>query len=670
VELDSSASGRLSGVDGGSGVTTLCGIAGVWAPERGSDELAAAASEMGNVLRHRGPDGSGVWTDAQSGVALSHRRLAIVDLTEAGRQPMVSVSGRFAVSFNGEIYNFQHLRDELLGLGHTFRGGSDTEVMLAAIEQWRIEGAVRKFIGMFAIALWDAKDRMLHLIRDRVGKKPIYFADRVNEFAFASELKALYRLYSGNFRIDRNSLTQYMRFQYVPAPRSIFENVWKVCPGEIVSVALSERRFVVAKKSYWSALDVYADAANNTFRGTMAEAETELERLLLDSVRLRMIADVPLGAFLSGGIDSSMVVACMQRLGSRPAKTFSIGFSEDEFDESKHAALVARHLNTDHTELIVSSSMALSVVPDLPRIYDEPFGDASGIPTFLVAKLAREHVTVALSGDGGDELFCGYNRYLWWRFLWPKIRWMPSPARRTLGAWVLKYDSEQWNAWLTPVVRMLPNSKRHLAPGSLLRKGAETLLVTSPASLYLKLVSHWREPESVVLGGAESSTIIDEAWPVGIDARTIHMTLLDILTYLPDDILVKVDRATMATSLEARCPLLDHRLVEFAARLPLQHKVSAGKGKAVLRSLLYKYVPQPLVDRPKTGFGIPLASWLRGPLKDWGESLLDARSLESQAYVDVQVVRRTWDDFQSGKNDAHYPLWTLLMFQAWLNAWT
>jgi asparagine synthase (glutamine-hydrolysing) len=620
-------------------------------------------------MRHRGPDGDGVWLDSVSGIALAHRRLAIVDLTEAGRQPMVSSTGRYVVSFNGEIYNFQELRKELVGAGYAFRGSGDTEVLLAAVEQWGLVKAVERFIGMFALALWDSSTKQLHLVRDRLGKKPIYFCERGGEFAFASELKALHSRYGTSMRIDRNALAQFARFQYVPAPRSIFEDVWKVSPGEIVTVARRGHAFAVTNASYWSPVQVYANAARNPFKGTSDDAERELERLLLDSVRLRMISDVPLGAFLSGGIDSSMVVACMQRMGSVPARTFSIGFAEDEYDESKHAELVARHLRTEHTELIVSSEMALSVVPQLPHIYDEPFADASQIPTFLVSKLARAHVTVALSGDGGDELFCGYNRYLWVRYLWPKLRLFPAGLRRSLGSLILKYDSDRWNALLSPLLRLLPASQRRLAPGSLLRKGAETMLAAGPEGLYLRLVSTWGDPTSVVLGAVEPHEVVDDPWPAGMDEQTTHMMLLDTLTYLPDDILVKVDRATMATSLEARCPLLDHRLVEFAASLPLSQKVVAGTGKAVLRSVLHKFVPRALVDRPKTGFGIPLAEWLRGPLRDWAESLLAEQRLRADGYLDAKTVRKTWDDFQARRSDAHYQLWTLLMFQAWRDVW-
>lgn len=647
----------------------MCGIAGIWDPDGNTEELRQTAMDMGKTMHHRGPDGDGVWLDSRSGLALSHRRLAIVDLSEAGKQPMVSQSRRYVVSFNGEIFNFQDLRGQLTCSGHQFRGSGDTEVLLAAIEHWGLQGAVSRFIGMFAFALWDRDHQTLSLVRDRVGKKPIYYLERGRQFAFASELKALHRHNSGSFRVDRHSLTQYLRFQYVPGPRAIFENVWKVAPGYIVTISRRGDGFSVGKVQYWSAIEAYAAGAADPFRGSRADAVAELEGLLLDSVKMRMISDVPLGAFLSGGVDSSLVVACMQRVGNQAARTFSVGFAESEFDESRHAALVARHLRTAHTELTVTGSMALSTIPSMPQIYDEPFGDSSQIPTFLVAKLARQHVTVALSGDGGDELFCGYNRYLWWRNLWPKLRMIPQPLRRSLGKWMLRFDSRRWDAWLTPANRLLPKAKRHLAPGSLAVKAAETLLAADPRELYLQLVSHWKDPASVVLGASEPRTIIDDAWPSGTDARTVHMSLLDILTYLPDDILVKVDRATMANSLEARCPLLDHRLIEFAAKLPLACKIADGRGKAVLRSLLYKYVPQTLVDRPKTGFGIPLAAWLRGPLREWGESLLGRERIESQGYLDPNVVRSTWERFQGGRVNAHYPIWTLLMFQAWLDAW-
>jgi asparagine synthase (glutamine-hydrolysing) len=623
---------------------------------------------MATAIRHRGPDGHGVWHDAAQGIAFAHRRLAIVDLSEAGHQPMSSSSGRYTISFNGEIYNFQELRAELARLGHSFRGRSDTEILLAACEQWGLERAVRKFNGMFAFSLWDAAARELHLVRDRIGKKPIYYHCANGIVAFASELKALHQAGIGPLEVDRAALTQYLRFQYVPAPRSIFENVHKVRSGEIISIRLDSQSFRLARKTYWSAAEVHEYAASDPFTGTSADAEAELEELLLSSVRMRMISDVPLGAFLSGGIDSSLVVAEMQRAASQPVRSFSIGFREDEFDESKHAARIAAHLRTNHTELTVDSKMALGVVPDLPRIFDEPFGDSSQIPTYLVAKLARAHVTVALSGDGGDELFLGYNRYLWWRQLWPLFRAVPFGARSRFARVALRFDSKQWDSWLARV-SWLPGLRGRLSPGLLVRKAAETLLERDAASLYLRLVSQWQAPETLVISGREPETELDEPWPRGTEACTAHMGLLDTLTYLPDDILVKVDRASMATSLEARCPLLDYRIVEFAARVPVRLKVVGGQGKALLRALLYRHVPKVLVDRPKTGFGIPLADWLRGPLREWAEALLDEPRIAAQGYFRPGVIRRTWSDFLEQGQDLHYPLWTLLMFQAWLTEW-
>lgn len=648
----------------------MCGIAGIWAGPDTREDPGRIAKRMSDALRHRGPDGEGIWTCPSQQLALGHRRLAIVDLSEAGHQPMVSASGRFVITYNGEVYNFRRLQGELSALGHRFRGHSDTEVILAAIEQWGLDAALARFIGMFAFALWDGHHEEFHLVRDRVGKKPLYYGEFQGALAFASELKALRTLCDRPFEVDRAALTQFLRFQYVPSPRSIYEGVSKVAPGERISYRRTASGTLVQEKlRYWSPLEVFAANSESEFRGTRADAEHELEALLEDAVGLRMISDVPLGAFLSGGIDSSLVVAFMQRLSKAPVRTFSIGFSSEAFDESRHAASVAEHLRTEHVELVVDGRMALDVVPQLPHMYDEPFGDSSQIPTFLVAKLAREHVTVALSGDGGDELFWGYNRYLWWRELWPVLAKTPFALRRFVAQWVLRHDSQQLDAWLGAATCLLPRARRPKAPGMLARKAAETMLANGPEALYLRLVSHWREPEAIVIGGSEPETVLNAQWPRGTDAGTAHMSVLDMLTYLPDDILVKVDRATMATSLESRCPLLDHRLLEFAARLPAQFKISDGKGKAILRSILYRHVPQNLVDRPKTGFGIPLAEWLRGPLRDWAESLLSEQRLRDEGYFEVEAVRHAWSRFQSRREDLHYQLWTLLMFQSWRDAW-
>jgi asparagine synthase (glutamine-hydrolysing) len=626
---------------------------------------------MTDALEHRGPDASGYWEERAPGLGFGHRRLSIVDLSPTGAQPMTSASGRYTICFNGEVYNFQSLREELEARGCVFRGQSDTEVMLAAIEQFGILAAVKRFVGMFAFALWDSSERCLTLARDRLGKKPLYYAVRGRRLAFGSELKALFAMPGFSAEIDRASLAAYMRFQYVPAPRSILAGVAKLEQGAILqarqSGASDELSISIAK--YWSARDAFAAPA---FGGSEADPrllEDRLESLLSDAVRIRMIADVPLGAFLSGGIDSSLVVALMQRQSAARVRSFSIGFREAEYDESKHAAAVARHLGVDHTELFVTAADALAVVPNLPQIYDEPFGDSSQIPTYLVSKLARAHVTVALSGDGGDELFCGYNRYLWWRSIWPRVRLLPGWLRRSAANLLLSRTASEWDMIIGSGSRMLPASLRRKAPGHLMRKAAETLAIDSPAELYLRLVSHWKDPATVVLGANEPPSPILERWPEDSAGATIRMMLLDVLTYLPDDILVKVDRATMAASLESRSPLLDHRVLEFAARVPLSQKVLDSKGKLILRRLLFRHVPQELVDRPKTGFGIPLAEWLRGPLRAWADSLLDRRQLEEQGFLDAPLLRARWDDFVRGTNDDHYAIWTALMFQAWLQQW-
>jgi asparagine synthase (glutamine-hydrolysing) len=621
---------------------------------------------MTNSLVHRGPDGLGVWLDTSVGVGLGHRRLAIVDLTESGRQPMRSHSDRYMIVFNGEVYNFQTLRVELEGHGARFHGTSDTEVMLEAFEQWGVEEGVKRFVGMFAIALWDARERRLHLIRDRLGKKPLYYALVQGSLVFGSELKALRNFPGFAADIDRSALALYLRHNYIPSPRSIYAGVSKLPAGTLMTVQWRESGLVVeAPRQYWSAATFF----DSSEREVMPDQEVieRVEELLREAVRLRMIADVPLGAFLSGGVDSSLVVALMQSLSPRPVKTFTIGFHEEMFDEAPHARVVARHLGTEHTELYLTAAEARDVIPLLPSMFDEPFADSSQIPTYLVAKMARRDVTVALSGDGGDELFCGYGRYLRWRSVWQMMQRIPAPLRSALARALSSVPVTRWDGMLGPCMRALPARMRVASPGDKLHKLAQVLTSDDPGLVYLRFLTHWPDPGSIVIDGSEPPTLVNRGGgPRDLDLFTEQMMKLDVLTYLPDDILVKVDRASMAVSLEARAPILDHRVAEFAARLPLSQKLRGSTGKWTLRQILAKYVPMHLTERPKMGFGVPIDSWLRGPLKDWAEDLLDESLLAKQGFFEPAPIRQLWRAHLDGRRDAQYLLWDVMMFQAWI----
>jgi asparagine synthase (glutamine-hydrolysing) len=651
----------------------MCGIAGFiggrWDGAEAEDRLV----RMTGAIAHRGPDDVGTWCDADARVALGHRRLSIVDLSHEGHQPKASASGRWMIVFNGEIYNFRTLRAELEALGATCRGHSDTEVMLAAIEAWGLDAAVRRFAGMFAFAVWDREERALHLVRDRMGEKPLYYG-RGSDGAllFGSELKAM-RAYPGwSGEVDRGVLAAYLRFNYVPGPYSIYAGVRKLPPGHRAVVRADAREPELHR--YWS-IEEAARTGREAVVGDEDASVDGLDAVLRTVVAEEMVADVPLGAFLSGGIDSSLIVALMQAQSARPVRTFTIGFAERAYNEAEHAKAIARHLGTEHTELYVTPEDLLGVVPRLPVLYDEPFADSSQVPTFLVAQLARQHVTVALSGDGGDELFGGYNRYFWGRRLWSWLGRAPRPARRAAAAAIRAVPPQRWDSVASSMRPLLPAALRGASgpgPGDRLHKLAGILAVREPLGLYRQLVSLWDEPERVVLGAREAPTRVFAAAPLPGGPRPAsfveQMMVIDTETYLPDDILVKVDRASMGVSLETRAPFLDHRVAEYAWKLPLDHKVQGGQGKRVVQRLLHRYVPREMVERPKMGFGIPLDSWLRGPLRDWADDLLSPDRLRRDGYFDVELVSRRWSEHRSGTRNWQYALWGVLMFQAWHDA--
>ncbi|MFN0191988.1 MAG: asparagine synthase (glutamine-hydrolyzing) [Aestuariivirga sp.] len=646
----------------------MCGLAGFieFGNGRSEDELRTIAGRMAAAVHHRGPDGLGLWVDAKAGVALGHTRLAIIDLSSSGAQPMVSADGRFVIVYNGEIYNHIELRKELVASGCRFRGHSDTEVILEGCVAWGLIRTLERLIGMFAFALWNRRTRTLQLARDRIGIKPLYWAHLGEAFAFGSELKAL-RAYPGwTPSIDQCSLVDYLRYGYVPAPRSIYQSVSKLLPGTIATIRENGPPHI---ERYWDICTVAADGLGRQFAGDDATAVNQFEALLSDAVRRQMIADVPLGAFLSGGIDSSTVVALMQAQSSRPVKTYSIGFAENEFNETQHAKAVADHLGTDHTELYVEPSHGLEVVQQLPEWFDEPIADASQIPTYLVSALSRRDVKVTLSGDGGDELFFGYDRYLRVLMLAHWLGMMPRRVRST-GALLLNPLRRLPPGFVDNVFRAAPPGLRPRRPGHKLHRLLDLLAFDGTDGLNRQMRSLWPEPEQLVLGmTAPTEHGMASILPAEIVHPMDRMQLLDMLSYLPDDILTKVDRASMAVSLEVRVPLLDHRVVEFSWQLPRRMKLRERQQKWLLRQVLFKFVPKIFVERPKMGFEVPLAAWLRGPLRDWVESMIDERRLRTDGLLDPQAIRQRWDEHLKGRRNWHASLWAILMFQSWKARW-
>lgn len=662
----------------------MCGLAGFLGGVVGESGDEVLTRRMADTLIHRGPDDGGVWCDSEQRIGLGHRRLSILDLSPTGHQPMSSASGRYVIAFNGEIYNHLDLRKELAtiqpsplaplpqaGEGQKvgWRGHSDTETLLAGIEAWGLEATLKNSIGMFAIALWDRQTRTLTLARDRIGEKPLYYgwqgqgSERV--FLFGSELKALKAHPAFAAEIDRGALCLLLRHNYIPAPYSIYQGIAKLEPGCLLAVSLAQPAPRIWK--YWDSADVARAGVARPFAGSPDQAVDALEVLAKDAVRQQMMADVPLGALLSGGIDSSTVVAMMQAQSSRPVKTFTIGFNEAGYNEAVHAKAVARHLGTEHTELYVTPEQAMEVIPRLSGLYCEPFADSSQIPTFLVSQLAKQHVTVSLSGDAGDELFCGYSRYERVSKLWRQIGFMPHPLRRIAANGVTALPVAGWDRISAPFGKWLQRGGRPFAFGDKLHKGAVVLASRTVDELYLGMVSHLQNPADWVIDGQEPPTHLTGLRPeLGGLSALERMMALDTISYLPDDILVKVDRAAMGVSLEGRVPFLDHRIVEFAWSLPLSYKLREEQTKWPLRQVLYRHVPRELIDRPKMGFGVPLHDWLRGQLRDWAEELLDEARLRREGYFHPAPIRQMWAEHLSGRRNWMARLWTVLMFQAWL----
>ena len=647
----------------------MCGLAGVLLTGNAALPLRDVVDTMGETLRHRGPDSGNNWVSISNGVGFSHRRLSIVDRSSRGGQPMTSKNQRYVLAYNGEIYNHPELRSRVKreSPGINWAGHSDTETLLECFALWGVEKTLREAVGMFAICLWDSHEKSLTLARDRLGEKPLYFGHQKGIFAFGSELKALKRVPSWNFDINPEAVASYVRYGYVPEPFSIFDNIHKLPPGTFLTVTrsdIADNKIDQATK-FWSAVDIAEDGLENpTVFTDSGQAVEALEKVLSQAIKGQLMGDVPVGAFLSGGIDSSAIVALMQQSSPGKIKTFSVGFDDPSYDESIYAAQVAKHLGTDHHELIVSARQAQDVIPKLPEIYDEPFADSSQIPTYLVSELAKSQVSVSLSGDGGDELFGGYNRYVLGAQRWGSISKIPRSIRSAAGSLAQRVSPQTWNRLLSAESSWLPTRFQVRLPGEKIHKAARVLGSRTSRDLYRNLVSV-ANPLELTLKSKELAMEYRNTWP--IDSDLAHqMMALDTISYLPGDILVKVDRASMSHSLESRVPFLDHRVVEFAWKLPISMKIRGSDSKWILRTLLEKYVPATLFERPKMGFGIPLDTWLRGPLREWASELLSPSKMKDQGFFNSNSVQRLWGEHLGGKQNFQHPLWIILMFQAWL----
>jgi len=637
--------------------------------------------QMASTIIHRGPDDEGVWLDQSAGIGVAHRRLSIVDLSPEGHQPMTSHSRRYVIAFNGEIYNFRLMREALEGLGCRFHGHSDTEVFLSAIEQWGLDEALLRSVGMFAFALFDKKERTLSLVRDRMGEKPLYYgwqgSGRERVFLFGSELKALRTHPSWQGGVDRDSVAQLLRYNYIPAPQTIHPEVYKLQPGMMLqfsrvgvnSDSVTQQWKEIAHKAWWSFAERVTNARRYPFQGSKEDAVDSLDLLMKEVIQEQSLADVPVGAFLSGGIDSTSVVSLMQSLGNRPVETFTIGYDDASYDESEDAKRIADHLGTNHHQWIVTPQDAMDVIPELPSIYDEPFADASQIPTTLVSRLARQHVTVSLSGDGGDELFGGYNRHSWAPEIRKKMDRIPRPVRKGFAAGVKRVSPMAWDQLIGPVGSLFPSRFDLRQPGEKIHKIARLMNTEGERDLYGALVRIWNDP--IPVNGGHSMDLVNQFESLWNEQGEFseRMMWMDSLTYLSGDILAKVDRAAMSTSLESRVPILDHRIVDFSLSLPLEMKVHCRQGKHVLRRVVDQYVPRELMERPKSGFGLPIHGWLRGPLREWAEDLLDEHRLKGEGLFDASMVRAVWNEHLQGKRSNQYLLWGVLMYQQWSRKW-
>jgi asparagine synthase (glutamine-hydrolysing) len=637
----------------------MCGITGFWSfsSEFPPHALGSIVTEMADQLMTRGPDSSGIWCDPAAQLAFGHRRLSIVDLTETGHQPMTSASGQFVITYNGEIYNASELRDDLIAQGYPFQGSSDTEVILAGCQLYGLEKTLKHLIGMFAFALWDAKEGTLHLVRDRLGIKPLYWGIQGQTLFFGSQVKSFRPHPLWRTEINKDALPSYFRFGYIPDSASIYQDIYKLSPGCIATIKSKNQ---VSVKPYWT----MKNARENVKSQGLSSQEwvDQLDTLLKDAVNRCMVSDVPVGAFLSGGIDSSTVVALMQAQRSKPVETFSIGFQEEQYNEATHAAAVAKHLGTNHHELYLKPHEALDIVPTIPAWCDEPFADSSQLPTFLVSQLAQKHLKVCLSGDGGDEFFTGYSRYPLANKLWNRVSIFPRYIRKAAATGIRVLSPSQWDF----IGSLVPSKKSHPYMGDKAHKLAALLSCPNRKALYLNLMSLWENPQELVPGSQERLSDLWQQDTTPSDKSFIEeMQYIDSLTYLPDDILSKVDYASMAVGLECRVPLLDHRVVEFAWTVPLELKMKHPQGKWILREVLKRYVPESLIDRPKMGFGVPIDQWLRKDLRPWAEELLSEKRLAQDDLLNPIPIRKRWQEHLSGTRNWHYSLWPVLMFQAW-----